>query len=102
MDNMCLCKHISSSTSSLTSPSSLSFMLLQIIITTIIWLLLPFFSHRFALLVNSQQIDCDILNPRCREHSRQMIHGTTLKSKTSRCLQKDIWLIPGNADASCC
>ncbi|KAK6103389.1 hypothetical protein QQG55_12300 [Brugia pahangi] len=76
-------------------------MLLQIIITTIIWLLLPFFSHRFALLVNSQQIDCDILNPRCREHSRQMIHGTTLKSKTSRCLQKDIWLIPGNADASC-
>lgn len=87
------------SLSPLSSVLLISSISLQFIITAAIWLFLP---HQFVLLVGSQQIDCDILNPRCQERYRQMMHATTLKSKVSQCSQKDIWLIPGKADASCC
>ncbi|KAL3994042.1 hypothetical protein ACH3XW_20110 [Acanthocheilonema viteae] len=30
-----------------------------------------------------------------------MMHATTLKSKAFQCSQKNVWLIPGKADASC-
>lgn len=53
------------------------------------------------MLVNSQHLDCDILDPKCRERYRQNIHAVPLKSKASRCPHQDVWLIPGKADASC-
>ncbi|VDK79262.1 unnamed protein product [Onchocerca ochengi] len=90
-----------SSLSSLSPILPISFISQQFTIPITIWFLLPLFPHQLILLVNSQQLACDILDRNCQERYQQMTHATTLENRTSQCSLPNIWLIPGKADTSC-
>uniref|UniRef100_A0A915Q0Z7 DUF7753 domain-containing protein n=1 Tax=Setaria digitata TaxID=48799 RepID=A0A915Q0Z7_9BILA len=74
---------------------------LKFTIITAVWCFLLPFPQQLVLLVNGVQLDCNILDPKCRERYPQMFHSTSAKSNLARCSQQAIWLIPGKADASC-